>query len=83
MRKIYTNLNKRIFWITLSLSIVLMVVSFCMPPRGEIDSSVIMATGELFAFATLASVIEAIDKGKRVTLKKGETEMEVSNENNE
>ena len=30
--------------------LALMIVSFVMPPQGEIDSSVLVATGEVFTF---------------------------------
>ena len=31
--------------------LALMIVSFVLPPQGEIDSSVLVATGEVFTFS--------------------------------
>lgn len=56
------------FWICLITSIILIAVSFVVPPTGIIDGSVLCVTGELFAFAALGSLIDAIHKGKDATL---------------
>lgn len=56
------------FWICLFISIVLIVTSFFIPPMAEISGSVLAAVGELFAFAALGSLIDAIHKGKEATL---------------
>lgn len=45
------------------IAVGLIITSFFIPPTGEIDSSVLAATGEIFAFAALGTVIKAIDKG--------------------
>ena len=47
---------KVVFWVSLVLSAVLVVVSFVVPPRGIIDGSVLAAVGEIFAFPTLYAV---------------------------
>lgn len=45
------------------VAVGLIITSFFIPPTGEIDPSVLAATGEIFAFAALGTVIKAIDKG--------------------
>lgn len=45
------------------VAIGLIITSFFIPPMGLIDGSVLAATGEIFAFAALGTVIKAIDKG--------------------
>lgn len=45
------------------IAIALIITSFFIPPTGIIDGSVLAATGEIFAFAALWTVIKAIDKG--------------------
>lgn len=45
------------------VAVGLIVASFIVPPTGIIEPSVIAATGEIFAFAALGTVIKAIDKG--------------------
>lgn len=44
-------------------AIGLLIASFVVPPVGIINSSVLAAVGEIFAFAALGTVIKAIDKG--------------------
>ena len=68
---------KWIFIITLLLSIVLIIVSFIIPPVGAIDSTVLTAVGELFAFAALGEVCAAIDRGKTVSLSKNDVNLTV------
>lgn len=45
------------------VAIGLIITSFFVPPTGVIDGSVLAATGEIFAFAALGTVIKAIDNG--------------------
>lgn len=59
------------FWVCLITSIALIVISFFIPPISIIDGSVLAATGELFGFASLGSLLEAMKRGKdaRITHK--------------
>lgn len=77
VKQIYQNINKKAFWATLIISIVLILTSFFLPPTGEISPTVMAAVGELFAFATLGTVIVAIEQGKTVTLNKGDINVTV------
>lgn len=73
-------------WLCLVTSVVLIFVSFFTPPMWIIDGSVIAATGELFAFATLfklPNLIQSIKDGKEIKLKRGETEVSVKSSKNE
>lgn len=58
-------------------SIVLMFISLFLPPTGVIDPSVVAASGELIGWGALFSVIKAIDKGKNIEMKHGETTITV------
>lgn len=60
--------NNLPFYICTFISIFLIIASFLVPPLGIIDSTVIAAVGELFAFAALGSVLHALDEGKTATL---------------
>lgn len=71
------------FKILSAVSIILMIISFFMPPQGTIDPSVIAGVGEIFAFAALGTVIYAIDKGKETTISHGSTSMTIRDENND
>lgn len=80
IKKLFGNINKTAFWLTLSLSAILMVVSFILPPTGHIDSSILQASSILFAFGCLGTVVRAVEKGTDVTLKHGETEISIDND---
>jgi hypothetical protein len=80
LKVIYTNINKKAFWLCLSVSTILLIASFALPPTGSIDPSVMGGVGELFAFASLGTVIEAIDKGRKVTLNHGQTNVSIDDE---
>lgn len=82
IKQLFVNINKPVFFLCLFLTIILMVVSFLIPPTGVIDGSVIAASGELFGFAALATVISAIGKGKSVSVSKGDTSITIDDENN-
>lgn len=69
--------HKRVFLICLMTSIFLFVVSFLTPPKFIIDASVLMAGGELFAFASLAQIVAAIERGKKAKISKGNVSLEV------
>lgn len=75
----FTKPNKIAFWVCLSISTTLLVVSFILPPTGKIDPSVLRGVGEMFAFAVLYSVIEALNKGTDVTLHKGDIDITLNN----
>lgn len=75
MANIYNNINKTAFWVCLISSITLISISFVLPPLAVIDGSVLAAVGELFAFATLATIIEGIKKGGDITMTKGDTSL--------
>lgn len=82
MKKIYgklSNIGKVSFWVTLFTSIVLIVVSFFLPPTGAIDPSVMAGVGELFAYGTLGTVLTAITKGADVTLQHNNTSVTLNN----
>lgn len=72
--------HKRVFFVCLITSIALLVASFIIPPMGIIEPSVLAATGELFAFATLGSIVAAIERGKKATLSKGNVHLTVGDD---
>lgn len=80
--KVYGRLNKVVFFICLSFSIVLITVAFFIPPTAVVDGSVLAAVGEIFAYCALGTVIEAIDKGHDITLQKGDTSMTINKDDN-
>ena len=65
------------FWITLCISIALIVGGFFVPPLGSIDGSILTAIGELFLWPALAFGAKALSEGKKAKFKKGDTILEV------
>ena len=75
----FTKPQKISFWVCLLFSIGLLTASFIIPPTGKIDNSVIQSVGEIFGFAALYVVLEAIGRGSDIILKKGDTEVKMNN----
>lgn len=75
-------LGKVVFWVCLIVSLVLIVLGFVVPPMGTIDTSVLTAVGEIFGFATLGVVADAIKEGCDAKIKKGEMEINITNDKN-
>ena len=62
-------------------SIGLIITSFFIPPTGIIDSSVFVAVGELFGFASLWEIHIAIKKGFDAKVTHNNTTIEINNDN--
>ena len=62
--------GRQTFWLS--------VGGFFVPPMGVIDGSVLTAVGELLLFPTLLYGYRAIEMGLRVKFQRGETSVEVS-----
>lgn len=69
--------HKRVFFICLCISIILLLVSWVMPPAWVIDKSILAAVGELFGFSALGEVMAAIERGKKATISKGDISLSV------
>ena len=67
------------FWITLFVSIGLIIGGALTPPPFVIDSSIFIATGELLAYASLWVLYRAVQKGIDAKVKHGETELSIQN----
>ena len=63
------------FWVFASIAIVLLIVSFFLPPQGEIHPSVLQGVAELFAFSALGAVFKGMDKGLDAKLTHKNTEL--------
>ena len=73
----------RTFYVTLFISIALIVGGFIVPPTGEIDGSVLAAVGLLLMFAVVEKIPEAIAVGKSVKISKGDASLEVTTKDSE
>ena len=65
------------FWVCLCTSLVLIALGFLVPPMGDIHPSVLTAVGELFGFATLAVVADAIRFGYDAKITHGNTTVQI------
>lgn len=65
------------FWVCLCTSLVLIALGFLVPPMGDIHPSVLTAVGELFGFATLAIVADAITFGYDAKITHGNTTVQI------
>lgn len=75
----------RTFYITLAVSIGLIVGGFFVPPLGIIDGSVITSVGLLLMFAVVAQIpdlLNAIREGKSIKFQKGDFSAEVTSKSN-
>ena len=77
--KNFTKSNKIAFWVCLAISVILLTVSFLLPPTGKIDPSVLRGVGEIFAFCCLYTVIEALQRGTDVNFHKGDIDISLNN----
>lgn len=75
-------LGRVVFWVCLIVTLILIVLGFVVPPMGTIDPSVLTAVGEIFGFATLGVVADAIKEGYDAKIKKGEMEINITNDKN-
>lgn len=75
------------FHVLTTVSIVLIIASFFVPPLGVIDPSVMAGIGEMFAFAALWELHVGLRKGISAKVSHRDTSIELSkkkdNENNE
>ena len=65
------------FWVCLFTSLVLIALGFLVPPMGDIHPSVLTAVGELFGFATLAIVADAVKFGYDAKITHGNTTVQI------
>ncbi len=72
-----------VFCICLIISLALIIGGFLVPPMGIIDGSVLTAVGELVIFPALAFGMRAVELGYDLKIKHGETEVGISNGDNE
>jgi len=65
------------FHVLTIIAVGLLITSFIIPPTGEISPSVLQGIAELFAFASLGTVIKAIDRGAGAKIKHHDLEVEI------
>ena len=81
LKGIWNRCNKVAFFICLGISISLIVIAFFVPPTAVIDASVLTATGEIFGFCALLTVMDAVERGHDIKMQKGETSITINKDN--
>lgn len=71
------------FWFCLICSALLMFGGAITPPRFVIDKSIFIAVGELFMYGALGALYKALDAGTKASLKKGDIELTVGDDDKE
>lgn len=65
------------------ISVVVGVVGMLLPPRGQIDPSVLVFIGELGVFSTISKIpdfIKSLKGGASLEINKGETSIKIEGE---
>ena len=73
-------------WITLLASVFLLITSLFLPPKGQIDPSVLQGVAELGFFCTLfklPQIIQSIADGKSLTVQHNDTTITVASREGE
>lgn len=79
-KKVWREVSSNVlFWILTITSIILVVVSWIMPPPWQVHSSVLQSVAELEGWGILYIVLRAIDRGADVSLTHHNTTVEVNN----
>ena len=81
MREFYNNYLKSnlFFWLFSGIGLLLIIIAFFIPPAAYIDSSVLIAVGEINGFIALGAVIKAIDNGGSATFQHNNTSVTITN----
>ena len=85
MREFYKNYLKSnlFFWLFSGIGLLLIIIAFFIPPAAYIDSSILIAVGEINGFIALGAVIKAIDNGGSATFQHNNTSVTITNNDNE
>ena len=85
MREFYRNYLKSnlFFWLFSGIGLLLIIIAFFLPPAAYIDSSILIAVGEINGFIAMGAVLKAIDKGVDATFQKGDTSVTITNNEDE
>ena len=65
------------FFILGGIALVLLIISWIAPPPMQVHESVLQAVAEIFGFASLWTIVIAIEKGTGASFKKGDIELEI------
>ena len=65
------------FFVLGGISLILLIISWIAPPPMQVHESVLQAVAEIFGFASLWTLVLAIEKGVGASFRKGDVELEI------
>ena len=68
------------FFVLGGIAAILLIISWIAPPPMQIHETVLQAVAEIFAFASLWTVVIAIEKGTGASFRKGDIELEIKDD---
>lgn len=71
------------FFILGGVALLLLIISWIAPPPMQVHESVLQAVAEILAFASLWTIVIAVEKGTAASLKKGDLELEIKEDHKE
>lgn len=71
------------FFILGGIALVLLIISWIAPPPMQVHESVLQAVAEIFGFASLWTIVIAVEKGTGASLRKGDVELEIQESHEE
>ena len=71
------------FFVLGGVSLLLLIISWIAPPPMQIHETVLQGVAEIIGLAALWTVVLAVEKGTAASLKKGDLELEIKEENKE
>ena len=80
MKNLSSNLKDHYlvaFWISLAVSIGLLVGGFFTPPQGEISGSLLEGAGILFLWPALAFGAKALEENNKIKIQHGQTTIQI------
>lgn len=65
------------FFVLGGISLILLIISWIAPPPMQVHESVLQAVAEIFGFASLWTIVIAVEKGVGASFRKGDVELEI------
>ena len=71
------------FFILGGVALLLLIISWIAPPPMQVHETVLQAVAEIFGFASLWTIVIAVEKGTGASFKKGDIELELQEDTKE
>ena len=71
------------FWVTITISLGLLITGFFLPPSGEVHPSTLEAAGIIFLWHALAFANKVLEEGHTATIHHGNTEFTIRKDEEE